>query len=80
MHNYTDFSQQYTNRAFTETSPYEICSKNDNETMPFFHYHTKYELDYMESATRTYYIEDKLFTVNAGMFLLIPPYLSLIHI
>lgn len=75
MSNHTKLPSQDLNmRVFTGTPPYDIQSKNDAETMSFFHYHTCYELDYIEAGSRNYYIEDKLFTAYAGNFVLIKPY------
>lgn len=37
------------------------------------HYHTSYELYYLQFGNREYFIEDKLFSVSAGDFVLIPP-------
>ena len=41
--------------------------------MPSMHYHMGYELYYLEEGTREYFIEDKLFSVFAGDFVMIPP-------
>ena len=37
------------------------------------HYHDAYELYYLEAGSRDYFVEDKLFSVSAGEFVLIPP-------
>ena len=42
-------------------------------TMPSMHYHDTYELYYLDAGSREYFIEDKLFSVSAGNFVLIPP-------
>ena len=41
--------------------------------MPSMHYHDTYELYYLDAGSREYFIEDKLFSVSAGNFVLIPP-------
>ena len=40
---------------------------------PSMHYHDTYELYYLDAGSREYFIEDKLFSVSAGNFVLIPP-------
>ena len=42
-------------------------------TMPSMHYHNTYELYYLDAGNREYFIEDKLFSVSVGNFVLIPP-------
>ena len=40
---------------------------------PSMHYHDSFELYYLDAGSREYFIEDKLFSVSAGNFVLIPP-------
>ncbi len=58
---------------FTATSDYLITSSRSRGTMPSMHYHNSYELYYLQVGNREYFIEDKLFSVDAGDFVLIPP-------
>lgn len=50
-----------------------IKSDSSDCTMPSMHYHDTYELYYLDAGSREYFIEDKLFSVSAGDFVLIPP-------
>ena len=42
--------------------------------MPYFHYHTSYELFYIKNGTATFIIGNKNFSVHEGTLLVIPPY------
>lgn len=54
-------------KSFTISTDSSACS------MPSMHYHDSYELYYLDAGSREYFIEDKLFSVSAGNFVLIPP-------
>lgn len=56
-----------------ETINYFINVKAWRQQMPSMHYHSSYELYYLDSGTRDYFVEDKFFSVEAGSFVLIPP-------
>jgi AraC-like DNA-binding protein len=58
---------------FSATADHRITTNAGNMQMPFMHYHNSYELYYLESGCREYFVEDSLFTVYAGEFVLIPP-------
>lgn len=50
-----------------------IATNSGDCVMPSMHYHDTYELYYLDAGSREYFIEDKLFSVSAGDFVLIPP-------
>ena len=52
---------------------FSISTDSGDCTMPSMHYHDSYELYYLDAGSREYFIEDKLFSVSAGNFVLIPP-------
>ena len=56
-----------------ETPNYFINAKAWRPHMPSMHYHASYEMYYLDSGTREYFVEDKFFSVTAGSFVLIPP-------
>lgn len=56
-----------------ETKEYFIETAKSIYTMPDMHYHSSYELFYLEKGTREYFIEDKFFSVSEGDFVLIAP-------
>lgn len=56
-----------------QTENYFISVKAWAQQMPSMHYHNSYELYYLDSGTREYFVEDNFFSVNAGSFVLIPP-------
>lgn len=60
-----------------QVEDYFISVKAWAQQMPSMHYHTSYELYYLDSGTREYFVEDNFFSVNAGSFVLIPP--SIFH-
>lgn len=60
-------------QRYCTTSEFFVEVASGNTTMPAMHYHKAYELYYLEVGSREYFIEDKLFQVNAGDFVLIPP-------
>lgn len=41
--------------------------------MPSMHHHDQYELYYLDSGSREYFVEDSFFSVSAGDFVLIAP-------
>lgn len=59
--------------SFCPTPEYGIETVSRNFKMPSMHYHDAFELYYLEAGTRNYFVEDKLFTVSSGEFVLIPP-------
>ena len=58
---------------YEKTSEYFISQKSGGGKMPAMHYHDSYELYYLSQGSREYFIEDKLFHVAAGDFVLISP-------
>lgn len=59
--------------SFCATPEYMIDIASGNTKMPSMHYHASYELYYLEAGSREYFVDDKLFSVCAGDFVLIPP-------
>lgn len=59
--------------SFCTTAEYSVETVSRNFKMPSMHYHNAYELYYLEAGSRDYFVEDKLFSVSAGEFVLIPP-------
>lgn len=62
---------------FTKTQEYSIEFKVGTPAMPHTHYHSTYELYYLEAGNRDYLVADKFFTISAGDFVLIKP--NVIH-
>lgn len=60
-------------QRYCTTSEFFVGVSSGNTAMPAMHYHNAYELYYLEVGSREYFIEDKLFQVDAGDFVLIPP-------
>jgi AraC-like DNA-binding protein len=60
------FQQEY-------SEDYFISIKEWAHQMPSMHYHNSYELYYLDSGEREYFVEDDFFSVTAGSFVLIPP-------
>ncbi len=58
---------------FAATSDHSVGRQAGNMKMPSMHYHNSYELYYLEAGSREYFVEDKLFRVCAGDFVLIAP-------
>lgn len=56
-----------------ETESHFMSIKAWSQQMPSMHYHDSYELYYLDSGTREYFVEDNFFSVTAGNFVLIPP-------
>ena len=54
-------------------SDFFISTSSGSSLMASMHYHDYYELYYLRVGRRDYFIEDKLFPVSAGEFILIPP-------
>lgn len=50
-----------------------IDTASGNTRMPSMHFHASYELYYLEMGSREYFVEDKMFSVSAGDFVLISP-------
>jgi len=44
------------------------------KSMPYHHYHDRYELYYLCSGERYYFIKDRTYHVHKGNFVLIPPF------
>jgi len=59
--------------VFEATRDHSIKTEASSYKMPSMHYHDSYELYYLEAGSREYFVEDKLFSVAAGEFVLIPP-------
>jgi len=59
--------------SYCTTAQYSVETVSRNFSMPSMHYHDAYELYYLEAGSREYFVEDKLFSVSAGEFVLIPP-------
>lgn len=60
-------------QSFCATPNYYINIASRSFKMPSMHYHASYELYYLASGSREYFVEDKLFSVAVGDFVLIPP-------
>lgn len=58
---------------YTRTREFFAETKSGVPAMPFTHYHSSYELYYLEAGKRDYLVEDKYFTISAGDFVLIKP-------
>ena len=58
-------------QSFMATADHIIETTSGNHKMPSMHYHASYELYYLEMGSREYFVEDKLFSVAAGNFVLI---------
>ena len=58
---------------YAKTPDHGIHISSGNSKMPAMHYHDSYELYYLAMGSREYFIEDKLFSVSAGDFVLIQP-------
>ena len=58
---------------YSATSDFFTSVVSGNINIPSMHYHSSYELYYLQVGRRDYFIEDKLFSVTAGDFVLIPP-------
>ena len=58
---------------YEETQDHFISTVAGYPAMPAMHYHSSYELYYLEAGSREYFVEDKFFSVSAGDFILIPP-------
>lgn len=61
---------------FTKTKEFFTEIKTGVPAMPYAHYHSSYELYYLEAGKRDYLVEDKFFTISAGDFVLIKPNVS----
>lgn len=60
--------------AFVDLADFFIERTAQKNLMTNMHYHSSYELYYLEAGSREYCVEDKLFVVETGSFVLIPPY------
>lgn len=52
---------------------HEVSRSEGNLAMPDMHAHDYYELYYLEAGSREYFVEDSIFSVEAGDFVLIAP-------
>lgn len=59
---------------FTKPKDYSIEFRAGTPAMPNAHYHSTYELYYLDAGNRTYLVDDKFFSITAGDFVLIKPY------
>lgn len=59
--------------VFMATKDHSIKTEEGSFKMPSMHYHDSFELYYLEAGSREYFVEDKLFPVAAGEFVLVPP-------
>ena len=60
-------------QSYLATADHIIETTAITKKMPSMHYHTSYELYYLEMGSREYFVEDKLFSVATGEFVLIAP-------
>lgn len=67
------FKKLMTSGVHVETKEYFIETAKSIYTAPDMHYHSSYELFYLEKGTREYFIEDRFFSVSEGDFVLIAP-------
>jgi len=58
---------------YSKTGEYVVSKKSGGGKMAAMHYHDSYELYYLSQGSREYFIEDKLFQVSSGEFVLISP-------
>lgn len=58
---------------YEETPDHFVSTVAGYPAMPAMHYHSSYELYYLEAGSREYFVEDKFFSVSAGDFILIAP-------
>ena len=59
---------------YSKTDDFFVEHSQSSLKMPSMHYHSTYELYYLEAGQREYFVEDKFFKVNSGDFVLIAPY------
>lgn len=59
--------------SYSKTPDHMIHISSKGGKMTSMHYHDSYELYYLAMGSREYFIEDKLFSVAAGDFVLIQP-------
>ncbi|MBO5454459.1 MAG: helix-turn-helix domain-containing protein [Clostridia bacterium] len=57
-----------------KTNDFFIERQSWNLKMPTMHYHNTYEVYYLEAGSREYFVEDKVFSIASGSFVLISPY------
>lgn len=55
------------------TRDFEVSRSEGSLAMPDMHLHDYYELYYLEAGSRDYFVEDSIFSVKAGDFVLIAP-------
>lgn len=58
---------------YSATPNFMVQASSGSFKMASMHYHSSYELYYLEVGSREYFVEDRLFHVCAGDFVLIPP-------
>lgn len=49
----------------------EHCKRQEPSSMPLYHYHDSYEIYYLLSGVRNYFIKDRIYTVGKGEIVLI---------
>lgn len=59
--------------ASTQAAAYSFSRSEGSPVMPSMHSHNSYELYYLEAGSREYFVDDVLFSVSAGEFVLIAP-------
>jgi len=67
------FGKEAAAMSLSLTAEYNISQRSGSEEMPSMHYHDSYELYFLEAGSREYFVEDSLFSVSAGDFVLIAP-------
>lgn len=58
---------------YKENTDHEITRSEGSGLMPQMHEHSYYELYYLAAGSREYFVEDTIFSVEAGDFVLIAP-------
>ena len=58
---------------YAPTKDHKIERSEGKLKMHNMHYHNSYELYYLEAGSREYFVEDRLFSITAGQFVLIAP-------
>lgn len=58
---------------YKSNTDHEITRSEGGGQMPQMHVHDYYELYYLEAGSREYFVEDTIFSVEAGDFVLVAP-------
>lgn len=56
-----------------ENSDCFIEAGTGNSPMPYMHFHSHYEIYFLEAGAREFFVGDKIFATSVGSFVLIPP-------